>query len=295
MITKEKILGVNIDFGVTKLDILHAVDYAVSSSTHTLICTTNAEFIVSAYEDRDFMNIINSCYFSIPDGVGPILAKDYLAKVKNLPKDNLYKLKACLIGLSLGFSYIFSSTYRNSSSRVLGRELIYDLCAYAASKGYNIFLLGGWKKDSFGRMALTSGDIASKASKILKNKYSNLNVIGATSDFSFRKSDDDKTIAYIKDCLQKNEASQVDILLVAYNHINQEKWVLRNADKIPAKLCVGIGGTLDYVSGNYMTPPQFVSYCGLEWLYKMFVQPWRFSRIFNATIKFCYLIYKSTL
>src|SRR6185295_18161481 len=48
------------------------------------------------------------------------------------------------------------------------------------------------------------------------------------------------------------------------------------------KLVIGLGGTFDYLAGKQPQPPQFLRHMGLEWLWRLFTQPHRVGRIYNA-------------
>ena len=272
-----KILGVNVDFEISKDQLLNRVSEYVKKDTYSLISTTNAEFIMDAQEDPEFMNILNEATLSIPDGAGLLYANEYLNRVKKLKKGTFFMLKAFLEGLKLGFS-------RNefNEKRLVGRELIYDLCDFAQQNNYSVFLLGGWEKDKWGRPKKDSGDISGKAARRLSELYPSLNIVGYASDFRRSEEDDVKTIEFIQSKMVESGFKQIDILFVAYNHKWQEKWIKRNADKIPARVCLGIGGTLDYLAGSYMTTSPLFTKLNLEWLYKLLLQPWRIGRIIKV-------------
>ncbi len=84
-----------------------------------------------------------------------------------------------------------------------------------------------------------------------------------------------------------------DILLVALGAPKQEKWIAENLPKLPSvKLAIGVGGTFDFISGLVRRAPRFMRALGFEWLWRLLIQPWRFRRIFNATIKFIATVLK---
>ncbi|MFI5205419.1 MAG: WecB/TagA/CpsF family glycosyltransferase, partial [Candidatus Paceibacterales bacterium] len=74
-----------------------------------------------------------------------------------------------------------------------------------------------------------------------------------------------------------------DILMVAYGPIKQERWIYNNLPKLNIKLAIGVGGTFDYIAGKKSSPPNFIRYSGLEWLWRLITQPYRLGRIINAT------------
>lgn len=85
-----------------------------------------------------------------------------------------------------------------------------------------------------------------------------------------------------------------DIILVGFGAPWQNFWINDNLTRIPsAKIAAGVGGTFDFVSGTVKRAPKLMQSLGLEWLWRLSVQPARFSRIFKAVIVFSYLIYKN--
>ena len=69
-----------------------------------------------------------------------------------------------------------------------------------------------------------------------------------------------------------------DILLVAYGAPWQEKWLWANRHKLKAKIGMGVGGTFDYLTGHVLLPPEWVNKMGLEWLWRLVHEPWRWRR-----------------
>ncbi|KKU57258.1 MAG: Glycosyl transferase, WecB/TagA/CpsF family [Candidatus Amesbacteria bacterium GW2011_GWA2_47_11b] len=69
-----------------------------------------------------------------------------------------------------------------------------------------------------------------------------------------------------------------DILLVAYGAPWQEKWLWANRHKLKAKVGMGVGGTFDYLTGHVLLPPEWVNKMGLEWLWRLVHEPWRWRR-----------------
>ncbi len=83
----------------------------------------------------------------------------------------------------------------------------------------------------------------------------------------------------------------VDILFVALGHIKQEKWIADNLDRIPVHVAMGVGGAFDYLGGFVPRAPKLMRELGLEWLFRLVVQPWRIKRQL-ALIKYLWLLAK---
>jgi N-acetylglucosaminyldiphosphoundecaprenol N-acetyl-beta-D-mannosaminyltransferase len=82
-----------------------------------------------------------------------------------------------------------------------------------------------------------------------------------------------------------------EILFVAFGAGRQEKFIFNNLNKLPSvKIAMGVGGAFDFIAGKIVRAPGWMRKVGLEWLWRFFMQPWRWKRILTATIKFSWLI-----
>ncbi len=162
------------------------------------------------------------------------------------------------------------------AERVAGTDLVDQLCRQAAEDDWTVFFLGGL----FG--------VGEKAAEKLSEKYSGLNVCGFYEGKREKKYDEE-TIQEIKNIVGDQE---IDVLFVAYGHRNQEKWIARNLGKLDVSVAVGVGGAFDFISGYIPRAPFWMRNAGLEWLFRLVQQPWRWKRIFKAVVIFPLLIAK---
>lgn len=146
----------------------------------------------------------------------------------------------------------FSGKIKNTTT---GVDLMEALCQKASKSGWKIRLIGG--KDG----------VAGRTSEKLKEKYPGLEVV------------------YAENGLEVNS----DLLFVAFGMGKQEKFIYENLDKLPTKVAMGVGGAFDYISGNVKRAPIWMRQLGLEWLFRLIIQPWRIKRQVNL-FKFIFLI-----
>jgi N-acetylglucosaminyldiphosphoundecaprenol N-acetyl-beta-D-mannosaminyltransferase len=297
---EKRILGVKVNFDVSMNDVLSRIENSMLKDGEShYICTTNPEFVIDCQKDNEFMQIVNGADLSVPDGVGLLLAHEYqkrmvgfrmrLGMISN--KSLRRAAYSCLfpaIGLAEGVGLGFEALVlgRTFGDRVQGVKLAEELCRLSSEKGYSVYFLGGRAKNWLGKPVDTCLDLATRAAESTKNRYKNVHIIGSTSQFSRDSKDDDMTVETIKKSMQNAGVSRLDFLFVAYNHNSQEKWIKRNISKIPANLAIGVGGTFDYLAGIKMTSPYIMRKRGLEWLFRLFTQPWRFKRILSAFLTF---------
>jgi len=293
-----EILGVRIDFEMSINDVLKTIEEHLlkDGKTH-YICTTNPEFVIDAQSDKEFLKIINNSDLSVPDGSGVVYANDYMNKVEKLKKDFLFPMKAFVCGTYMGISSLFKKVKKGKlETRITGVELTYKICEMASRKGYSVFFLGGRPKNILGKHVEDGDkDTAERSAFEMTKMYPGLNVVGATSRFSKTILDDEETLKYIKLCMAEKDVDHIDFLFVAYGHNYQEKWIVRNKDKIPAKISIGVGGTFDYIIGQCDLPPEIYVKKNLGWLYRLLKQPWRVKRILKAFPMFPFKVFINSI
>ncbi|WP_425956690.1 WecB/TagA/CpsF family glycosyltransferase [Xylanimonas sp. McL0601] len=71
---------------------------------------------------------------------------------------------------------------------------------------------------------------------------------------------------------------EADIVLVGLGMPRQERWILKNSDKLSGKVVANVGGCFDYYSGAQRLAPRWMGAMGLEWLYRLSCDPRRLAR-----------------
>ena len=175
------------------------------------------------------------------------------------------------VGLKFG-AFILGSKI---PPRITGVELMLDICKLAIKKQYKIGLLGS----------------DSQTLVLLKNKleklYPNIKIVYAGEGM-----DKDNFKIDNQDIIDNINESKPDILFVAFGAPKQEMWIAKNYLKLDSvKVSVGVGGSFDYISGKIKRAPVLFQKIGLEWVYRLYKEPWRFKRIYNATFKFLMTIF----
>lgn len=170
-------------------------------------------------------------------------------------------------GLKLG-AKILGKELKN---RVTGADLMDKICGLAEKKNFSAYFLGA------------KFDVARDAAANIKKKYLNLKIAGAESGGKLEEWDDRVIIEHIN-------AVRPNILFVALGHGKQERWIFENFDKFETvKLAMGIGGVFDFFAGRIPRAPKWMRGMGLEWLWRVFCEPRRYKRIWNAVIVFPWL------
>jgi len=259
---KTDVAGLKID-SLSKKQLRNEVLARIKSSQKTWITTVYSEFLYAALRDPKIMDLLNQADIAVPDGVGifwakkyleiPLTAKSYYGKILQA----FWQMKYSLAAIIFKRSWIRSAF----PEKIVGADLIWDVAEMAAKNNLSVYILGGFGETP----KIVANQLISRSANQLEiSGYSN-------------KNPNDPTI--IQDMLN----AKPDILMVAFGPIKQEAWMAANMHNLPAKLYIGLGGTFDYMAGKRLQPPQFLRSVGLEWLWRLFTQPKRIKRIFNAT------------
>lgn len=145
--------------------------------------------------------------------------------------------------------------------KVSGVDLVQEIFRTFASRGLRCFLFGA-----------RPGVAEEAAVNIIKDNPG-IVVAGCRNGY-FSDEECDEIIAEIN-------KSAPDILLVALGAPKQEKWISKHLDKLDVKVCIGVGGTLDVLSGKVRLAPEFFRKSGLEWFYRLCREPRRAKRMLD--------------
>jgi len=149
----------------------------------------------------------------------------------------------------------------NLPEKVAGFDLVKNSFSMDVNKKIKYFLFG------------SKPGVAEAAKEKILNNYKNVEVVGCHHGY-FSPEDEDGIIDMINQ-------SGADILLVALGAPKQEKWIYENKGKLKVKVCIGVGGSLDVISGKVKLAPEFFRRNGLEWLYRLYKEPRRFKRMLD--------------
>jgi N-acetylglucosaminyldiphosphoundecaprenol N-acetyl-beta-D-mannosaminyltransferase len=252
-----EILGVKVD-SLTKTEAMARIDYFLSKKQPSIAATPNTEFIIKAQKDDDFRNILNKkSLLNLPDSFGLLWAGRFLT-FKEISIPVLRELIIILEWIiSLLFIPILPKFYHYPlKEKLSGSDFIWDLSRHAQEKNIRIFLFGG------------APTIAEQAALQLQTEIYGLRIAGI---FPGDMTKQQQAIEAIK-------KSKSDILIVCLGAPLQEKWLSENLGKTGCKVGIGLGGTFDFVSGLIPRAPVWMQKSGLEWLYRILIDPKRFMR-----------------
>ncbi|MEN8253271.1 MAG: WecB/TagA/CpsF family glycosyltransferase, partial [Patescibacteria group bacterium] len=145
-------------------------------------------------------------------------------------------------------------------TRIAGRELVEDLLDIAKNEKLKVLVVGGR---------------GYKKLEIKNPKYQNIYFLESYKNFDkASKEEEDLVIKTIRDV-------RPDVIFVALGAPKQEYWVDSHRtllEKTGVRIAMVVGGSFDYLVGSVPKTPKLLSNLGLEWLFRLVIQPWRWKR-----------------
>lgn len=157
--------------------------------------------------------------------------------------------------------------------RIPGADITLALAQLAAKTGWSLYLVGG------------QGDVAKLAAERLVARYPKLKIAGAEEGITPHSDQ-----ATVETLVKRIATAKPDILLVAFGAPKQDLFIAEHKKELGVPVMIGVGGTLDFLSGRIPRAPLFLRRLGFEWLWRLLMEPRRFKRIIDALIIFPYTI-----
>jgi exopolysaccharide biosynthesis WecB/TagA/CpsF family protein len=142
--------------------------------------------------------------------------------------------------------------------RVAGADLVPALLAEAAKVGGRVFLLGG------------EGGVAAEAGARLERLHPGLVVAGTYEPPRAAVEDMNNT-----EILARIDEAKANLLLVAFGHPKQERWIDQHRELLPVSVAIGVGCVFDLIAGRSRRAPRWMQAAGLEWAYRLAREPRR--------------------
>ena len=192
------------------------------------VATVNVDFLVNALADAKLHRILRHSDLNLADGMPLLWAAQFC-------------------GTPL-------------RERVAGADLVPELAAQAAGRGWRIHLFGA-----------TDG-VAEHACEVLRERHPGaaLTAWGGPLLTDVEHVDDE--------VLARIAAKHADILCVALGNPKQERFIEANRDRLGIPVMIGIGGSLDMLVGHKRRAPKWAQRFGMEWAFRAAQEPLRLGR-----------------
>ena len=133
-------------------------------------------------------------------------------------------------------------------------EMIYDHGAYASACVYDnkIFVFGAEER------------VNKQATENLKLIYQGISIVGRCNGYLPESK--------MEELIKKINDSGADILFIALGSPKQENWIEEHLPLLRVKVCQGVGGSLDIISGKKKRAPAFIQkIVGYSLLFKTYI------------------------
>lgn len=154
--------------------------------------------------------------------------------------------------------------------RVAGIDLMMRLLEYAAGRDWRVFFLG------------SAPGVAEAAAAKAKGIFPGLRVVGTHHGY-FSDRENHRVVGEIKKV-------SPHLLFVALGSPRQEKWIEQHLGLLGSVVSMGVGGSLDVLSGNVRRAPEWLCRLNLEWLGRLLIEPGRWKRMLVLP-KFAFMVF----
>ena len=245
-------------FSNRKSELLKKINHHLKNENDCLsIFTPNAEQLVQAWENPNLNRHLKQADLLIADG------------------------------MSLVWSSKLLSLFNRSQAieqRISGIELAQDLLKIGQSLDLKILLIGG--RDY--QLLVDAQETSQVSNDQLWQLRKGLSWTLGYKEVSQQLDREEQ--------LLKNQLLQLkpDIVLLAFGAPFQEEWLISHLDLLnqaQVKLAMTTGGAFDIILGRLKRAPVILQKMGLEWLFRLIQEPWRWKRQ-TRLIKFGCLVIK---
>lgn len=160
---------------------------------------------------------------------------------------------------SIGVTIAGKKQGKPFKERIPGQSYLRKIFEVGEKEGWTFYLLGG------------EGDVPKKAKEHLETLFPKAKIVGYHEGF-FKEDSEEKVIEEIN-------SLKPNVLFVAMGAPRQEKWIYDNKENLKVDIAAGQGGTFDYEAGTVKRAPVWMQKCGIEWLWRLAIEPTRIKRM----------------
>ncbi|MCX6163342.1 MAG: WecB/TagA/CpsF family glycosyltransferase [Ignavibacteriae bacterium] len=174
-------------------------------------------------------------------------------------RDDIFKksLNSFTSLLSDGIGVYWASKIKKKKNglkiRITGTDLYYRILKLADENNLKCFFFGGSK------------EAVKLLPDTLKKKFPDINISGMLP----------REINLGKETIEKIKNSKADILFVGLGSPHQEDWIAEFGNSLDIPIQIAIGSGIEFISGAKKRDPNIFQKLGLEWLYRIYLEPGR--------------------
>jgi N-acetylglucosaminyldiphosphoundecaprenol N-acetyl-beta-D-mannosaminyltransferase len=123
--------------------------------------------------------------------------------------------------------------------------------------------------------------VAVEAAEALSRRFPGLRIVGTEAP-PIRELSAEELAAL----LERIRTARPDLLFVAFGQPKGESWIARHLQTLGVPVCVQVGASLDFVAGRVSRAPRRLQRLGLEWAYRMWLEPSRLAPRYARNARF---------
>lgn len=147
------------------------------------------------------------------------------------------------------------------STRVYGPDLMLELCALSEKKGYTHYFFGA------------TDEVLHQLKSNLCKRFPKLKIAGIYSP-PFRPLNDEEKQAVV----ERINAANPDVVWCGLGTPKQDYWVAEFRPHLTAAAIIAVGAAFNFHAGQLRQAPRWMMKCGLEWLFRLLMEPRRLWR-----------------
>lgn len=176
-------------------------------------------------------------------------------------KENFLSSDSLIIPDGIGTILAARLSKKKMKEKIAGISVMDKIIEYCSKNNYGIYLLGSTEET----VSLTYVNLLTKYPKLIitgyRNGYFNLDSC--------------------QDIISDINSKKPYAVFVAMGCPRQERFIMKYMDIIDSHIFMGVGGSFDVIAGKTKRAPEWMIKSGLEWLYRVYREPFRIKRLFQ--------------
>ncbi|HEX7260149.1 MAG TPA: WecB/TagA/CpsF family glycosyltransferase [Candidatus Saccharimonadia bacterium] len=278
--TSVPILGVNIDVLTMEQAAGLITRQAAPGKPPAYVVKPYVEFFDRAHRDPDVRKLLNQAWLRLPESVSAQWAAAYLAGPPGLVR---------VLGLATSIIVRPRAIKRPIAEKFGGSVFTWKLLEACMKQQLRVYLIGSPR-----------GSDISATARTIQTRLPQLDIAGTwpgqwggMAGEQLRKRL--QTTPLEAKLLSDLQERKPDIILVGMGFPLQEELMAKLAPQLAHGVLIGEGGTFDYDSfgGTRTKAPQRIQQIGLEWLWRLLLEPARLHRQL-AVPRFMWMVYRES-
>lgn len=172
---------------------------------------------------------------------------------------DLLKLSSLATPDSVGIMLGAKMQKKQFVERIPGQAYFREVLRVGEREGLTFYLLGGMP------------GIPEKTKENLLKLFPKLQIVGVHDGYLDEKTE--------KEVIAEINRLEPNVLFVAMGAPRQEKWIYQHQKELKVDVATGQGGTFDYEAGRIKRAPKAIQKLGIEWLWRLALEPKRIIRM----------------